>query len=482
MPIISNPLTIVQAGENIEDYSGPYTVTENGIVPCSNKRMLSDLTVEVAGGNSAELNITYSDTPPSDTGKLWVKQSAPAAKVIAKQNIAGFVLGTSTEVMSATLFSKMSSTSCAAVGTDIYIFGGYGNKRYNTIQKYDTVTGICSTLEATLSVSMEGTSCAAVGTDIYIFGGNGITEYNTIQKYDTVTGTYSTLEATLSAGMTRTSCAAVGTDIYIFGGEKSGGTNYNIIQKYDTKTGTCITLEATLSADMTRTSCAAVGTDIYIFGGSNSNTYYNTIQKYDTITGIRSTMSATLFSKMSSTSCAAVGTDIYIFGGNYGITEYNTIQKYDTVTGICSTLEATLSVSMEGTSCAAVGTDIYIFGGHGITYYNTIQRLIIRELSLTQNNLLLMSTDNGKEFKLLDSDTAEISFNVNNAYIGNNENKAEFIDAYLNIDGAWVNVNTGEPLPLYTTEANDYGETAIAQAYTTEANDYGQTAILTYGG
>lgn len=48
MPIISNPLTIVQAGENIEDYSGPYTVTENGVVSCSNKRMLSDLTVNVA--------------------------------------------------------------------------------------------------------------------------------------------------------------------------------------------------------------------------------------------------------------------------------------------------------------------------------------------------------------------------------------------------------------------------------------------------
>ena len=145
-------------------------------------------------------------------------------------------------------------------------------------------------------------------------------------------------------------------------------------------------------------------------------------------------------------------------------------------------MSAKLANAAYRTSCAAVGTDIYIFGGYGSSgYLNTIQRLMI-ELSLTQNNLLLTSIYSGKEFKLANSDTAEISFNANNAYIGNSENKAEFVDAYVYTNGVWVNVNTGEELPTYTTEANDYGETAIAQAYTTEENEYGQTAILTYGG
>ena len=470
MPIISNPLTIVQAGENIEDYSGPYTVTENGIVPCSNKRMLSDLTVEVAGGNSAELNIAYSDTPPSDTGKLWVKQATPAAKVTAKQNIAGFVLGTSTETMSATLANNVYYNSCAAVGTNVYIFGGNGGSRtsYNTIQKYDTLRDVRTTMSATLATKAEKIGCAAVGTNIYLFGGyyydSGNHFLNTIQKYDTLTDTISTMSATLAEKIRGVSCAAVGTDIYIFGGYTSDTTGKATIQKYDTLRDVRTTMSATL-AFLGGVCCAAVGTDIYIFGGG-------IIQKYDTLTDARTTMSATL--PGDEKYCAAVGTDIYIFSGII-------IQKYDTLTDTISTMSATLATNAIRSCCAAVGTDIYICGGQSGNLHNLIQRLMI-ELSLMQNNLLLTSIYSGKEFKLLDSDTAEISFNVNNAYIGNGENKAEYIDAYLNIDGAWVNVNTGEPLPLYTTEANDYGETAIAQAYTTEANDYGQTAILTYGG
>ena len=300
-----------------------------------------------------------------------------------------------------------------------------------------------------------------------------------------------TMSATLANGVYGTSCAAVGTDIYIFGGIKyvnSAYSDYNTIQKYNTLTGTRTTMSATLTDAMYGTSCAAVGTDIYIFGGrkqlQSGNTYYNTIQKYNTLTGTRTTMSATLTAAMYSTSCAAVGTDIYIFGGyiqNSG-TYYNTIQKYDTLTGTRTTMSATLTDAMYGTSCAAVGTDIYIFGGRNSSNsLNTIQRLMI-ELSLTQNNLLLTSIYSGKEFKLVNSDTAEICFNVNNAYIGNSENKAEFVDAYVYANGAWVNVNTGEELLPYTTQENDYRTTVIAEAYMSENNDYGQTAILTYGG
>ena len=338
MAIIRNPVTVIQEGET---YSGSYTVTENGVVPCSNKRMLSDLTVEVSGGGSgAELNIAYSDTPPIDTGKLWVKQATPAAKVIAKQNIAGFVLEANTETMSAT--TNSSPTCCAVMGTDIYAISG---KR---IDKYDTLTDTTTAMSAEFATVLEYTSCAAVGTDIYVFGGNTTTS---IRKYDTLTDTITAMSAKLVSTFYGTSCAAVGTDIYIFGGRNKIST---------------------------------------------SSTYYNAIQKYDTLTDTTTTMSAKLANAAYRTSCAAVGTDIYIFGG---------------------------------------------YGSSG--YLNTIQRLMI-ELSLTQNNLLLTSIYSGKEFKLANSDTAEISFNANNAYIGNSENKAEFVDAYVYTKGVWVNVNRGE--------------------------------------
>lgn len=47
-----------------EDYPGPYTVTENGTVPCSGKRMTSDLTVNVAQTDQTpqEFTATLSET------------------------------------------------------------------------------------------------------------------------------------------------------------------------------------------------------------------------------------------------------------------------------------------------------------------------------------------------------------------------------------------------------------------------------------
>ena len=49
MALIRNPVTVVQEGGELpEEYPGPYTVTENGTVPCNGKRMTSDLTVNVA--------------------------------------------------------------------------------------------------------------------------------------------------------------------------------------------------------------------------------------------------------------------------------------------------------------------------------------------------------------------------------------------------------------------------------------------------
>ena len=79
-----------------------------------------------------------------------------------------------------------SNTSAAAVGNNIYIFGGYtGNGTLNTILKFDTTTETITTLSTTLPSEVSHTSAAAVGNNIYIFGGHGATDYDTIVKYTT---------------------------------------------------------------------------------------------------------------------------------------------------------------------------------------------------------------------------------------------------------------------------------------------------------
>ena len=71
----------------------------------------------------------------------------------------------------ASLITSAYGIAAAAVGTDIYLFGGEGSGRLNTISKYSTTTGALTDLSTTLPTSAYYIAAAAVGTDIYLFGG-----------------------------------------------------------------------------------------------------------------------------------------------------------------------------------------------------------------------------------------------------------------------------------------------------------------------
>ena len=79
---------------------------------------------------------------------------------------------------------------------------------------------------------------------------------------------------------------------------------------------------------------------------------------------------------------------------------------------------------------------------------NSIQFGQIYNLQLNftlSTNVLYIYTENmGKTFNLLEN----VTIPIKNIYIGDNDNKAQFADAYLydETKSAWVNVNTGEVL------------------------------------
>jgi hypothetical protein len=220
----------------------------------------------------------------------------------------------------ATLVSNAYGIAAAAVGTDIYLFGGKGSSYLNTISKFSTTTGVLTTLSATLPTALSGIAAAAVGTDIYLFGGyTGGGFRNTINKFSTTTGSITTLSTTLPQNTTGIAAATVGTDIYLFGGSSGGGNYLNTISKFSTTTGVLTTLSATLPTAAYQIAAAAVGTDIYLFGGKGSNSSLNTINKFSTTTGSITTLSTTLPQNTTSIAAAAVGTDIYLFGGETNV-------------------------------------------------------------------------------------------------------------------------------------------------------------------
>ena len=99
------------------------------------------------------------------------------------------------------------------------MFGGRDGSGYlKTINVFDTTNNTRTTLSTTLPKAANGITCAAVGTKIYLFGGYGSSLFSTINVFDTTTNTITTLSTTLPTAATGIASAAVGTKIYLFGG------------------------------------------------------------------------------------------------------------------------------------------------------------------------------------------------------------------------------------------------------------------------
>ena len=395
-------------------------------------------------GSRSNLNVHYGDTAPTDTSKLWIKSTEPES-IEFIQDPEQQVQGLTT--LSATLPTAAGDIAAAAVGTKIYLFGGYGDGVFlNTIQEFDIETKTLTTLDVTLPNKVSQIAAAAVGTKIYLFGGylywSSGAVLNTIQVFDTETKTLTTLDVTLPYKTYAMGVAAVGTKIYLFGGYAYDSNNDSLqlsdIREFNTINNTIRTL-ATSVPSSSEIAAAAVGTKIYLFGGNGYSS--GVIREFDTETTVLTTLDVTLPQKSSKMGIAAIGTKIYLFGGYIYSSPYNqnTIQVFDTETKTLTTLDVTLPASTSTLSAVAtVGTKIYLFGGIS----NYIQEFVAA-FGLTSGNILGQQDYNKNIFTLVPSPT-KVTIGLKNVYKGNSSNIAEFVDAYLYNGTNWVNVNTGE--------------------------------------
>lgn len=450
--------------ESPEELPGGTTITYDGgtiaavvsggtaTLKCAGLKMKTDITVKAAeggvnlptydgdveiegeeipdsgSGGTAEFNIAYGDTAPTDTSKLWIKANEPEAVSVTSNLVVG-----SEELITgvAEMKDALYYHSAAAVGTKIYIFGGYYLSNSNTRANayvFDTITDTRTEITSMPS-GLYHMGIAAVGTKIYLLGGrSGTVSQTYIREYDTENDTYTNV-ASLEQQTHAIATVAVGTKIYLFGGAYgSNNTRRNTIYEFDTEQKTITNIGAKLPKAASDITAAAVGTKIYLFGGDVGSDRLDTINVFDTENYSIATLSVTLPVARASMGSAAVGKKIYLFGGGSD----NTIMVFDTESNTIATLDAKLPGALYSICAAAVGTKIFLVGAQN---QKTIHAFVT-SFPLAANNLLIEASIKENVVNILPN----VELGVNNVYLGNADGNGEKVDAYLHNGTEWVEV------------------------------------------
>lgn len=407
----------------------------------------------IVGGDIAPFNIAYSETAPTDTSKLWIKTEEPEDIEFVRNT--AYITHNNYEESVELPIPEIYMASGAVCDEHLYIFGGNkGGDNSDTIIEYNIVDHNISILSAKLPVPSFGIGCAAVGTKVYLFGGathedgiyNSVTGIDTIQEFDAVTKTITTLPITLQKPAAYNTVVAAGTKIYIFGGcntnDGSATEFFNTIQEFDTVARTITTLPVALDAPIAYAIAGLINSKIYLLSGlTNYGNFSRKIQVFDV-----AAKGVTLLPQTSMdifTGCyGVIGTKIVFATGNradgldYGIYEFDTITLETKAIG-------EYFDSDEEVGGAVYKNTLYGFGGWSITTNRIVEFTFTFPLS--SNNILIQETLDKNLFDLTPA-PARVQIGAQNVWKGNENNEAEFVDAYLHNGTNWVNVNTEEVL------------------------------------
>lgn len=421
------------------------TVTENGsasVQPDSGKvlsKVIVNVNVPSSGG--ADLNIYYGETAPEDTSKLWIKSSEPE-NITFTANPEQRINGIEDNLV---LPSAMYGMCADSVGSDIYIIQGSTTSSKNTtsVYKYNTLTKVIEQETALSSARLLYAGCAAVGKNIYTFGGyNYSTFLSTIYRYNTLEKSWKAITS-MDDPCIYPAVSAIGTKIYIFGGTKSSNNFLNSIQIFDTETNGISLLGTSLPEKMTQVGSAVVGTDIYLFGGY-TGTGTNNIWKFDTLTNTITTLEVTLPGIVTSCRTHVIGSKIFIF-------YLNKIYEFDTLTETITELSQTLPHLKYGAG-GSIGSSAYLIGGLSQDVSRKDIVTFTVTFPLAENDILIQEGYLKNTFDLVQAPT-KVEMSAQNAYKGNANGEAEFVDAYVFNKSYWKNINTEEKLPIYALSA-----------------------------
>jgi|GEM_PF-806865 len=274
-----------------------------------------------------------------------------------------------------------SRPAAAAVNGAIYLIGGeISGGRANTVERYDPKTNTWVTRLGTMPIPASNICAAAIGTDIYIPGGYDAssTYLSTLQVYHTVTDSWSTITTDpLPTPVAGPGCASLNGLLYVFGGDNNGSfTNGAYVYNPAAAAGSRWTVIATLSVGRAYVAGTTVNGKIYAVGGIDAAVLnYNVVDVFDPADNSWHPLSHMLTAR-GGPGAYAVGKYLYVCGGGW-FQYLKTCEVYDTsqgYSGVWKSVPALLLQARRTFAYASLGPVLYAIAGYGGAYLTSAER------------------------------------------------------------------------------------------------------------
>lgn len=429
-----------------EEQEKSITITENGsftVTPDAGKTLSSvtgTVNVPTSGGGGAELNIAYGDTAPTDTSKLWIKSAKPA-------NIEFAYLASGAPLNYYALLTalpyRMRHQPVSMLGTKIYVFGSSAYPKKN-IYVFDVVTNTVSTFEQAFDYSLDEGQAVTIGDKIYVLSCNKSSSGYYMYEYNPETNVMTQQKYFTAGGSS--AMIAFENQIYTIGGTATNDYPHKFVYRYDPIAKAIITV-GTMPNSLHKACSVSYGRYIYAFGGrSYQNSKYVSQLKVIRINVDTSEiveLDAAFTEEVYDMVAIKLGKDIYLMG-SYG--QSSSVYHFDAET---ETLNPTPLpnvgfINQTGVRGVQYGNVLYCMGGGlNSAASNAGIGKFVGTIDLNQGKILIHEGEGEYYFDALSAPT-KVEIGVRNVYIGNSNNEAKYLDAFIYKNSKWINVNTGK--------------------------------------
>lgn len=419
------------------------------------------------GDGGATLNIDYGATPPVDTSKLWVPLEEKPVKVeingekisYGQHSLEPWKDGDPTTAGE----TQWITDFAARVGDYIYVFGRPNSETNTCICRFNPADG---TFEVRLSATgghLNHNAACVVGAYIYFVYA---ADDSTLLRYDTEANTVETwMPIPTTTFSTLIWC---GGYIYMFYSYSSSSSGSTTSYKIDVVNKTYAKITSFPKAHSSSPWAWVYDGKIWLFAmPSSSDAYY--LYSYDTETDTYTLeksgrqalfgLNSVDYELYSSYRLYGAESPVPVIGSSVYFLQYLAASDYYNSTPYVldmETLMFTVAPSVVDTGYYAVrysgfalyDMSMYMFGGTLYTvsttsssgYEHTLKIRRYRvETDLPKNHLKIITDMTKRQTALINEDNCQLYAAVNGAYIGNADNYAREVDAYLydTTDSQW---------------------------------------------